>query len=208
MAESTSLTIQPNDHLSYMRVALETAKQAPHRGATNYRVGAVLVDAVANEILATGHTLELPGNTHAEQCCLAKLARRLGLPEGTEESELGSVLRGRQQSREEPRTDDGESAATTATTRDTAGKLVMYTTMEPCSFRLSGNLPCADRIARLGGAIGTVYVGVAEPNILVSHNTGRKTLEDAGIRFVHVQGLEKEILEVAMAGHHTDSAAQ
>ena len=178
-----SARIQADDHPAYMAYALQLAKQSPPR-PTNYRVGAVLVDAATNEVLATGYTLELPGNTHAEQCCFAKLADRLGV---SGEEELGKVL--------------GTTGAGT-----NGRKVVLYTTMEPCSFRLSGNLPCTDRIARVG-AVRTVYVGVREPDTFVENNTGRKTLEEAGVEFVHVSGLEKEIIEVATAGH-TDSAAQ
>ena len=36
-------------------------------------------------------------------------------------------------------------------------------------------------------------------------NTGIKSLEDAGISVVHVQGLEEEILQVATAGHENTS---
>jgi len=78
---------------------------------------------------------------------------------------------------------------------------VLYTTVEPCFMRLSGNLPCVQRILRLGKAIKTVYVGVKEPEKFVGENTGRKQLEDAGIEVVLVEGMEKEILEVATAGH-------
>jgi len=78
---------------------------------------------------------------------------------------------------------------------------VLYTTVEPCFKRLSGNLPCVERILRLGKAIKTVYVGVKEPEKFVGENTGRKMLEDAGIKVVLVQGMEKEILDVATAGH-------
>ena len=78
---------------------------------------------------------------------------------------------------------------------------VLYTTVEPCSKRLSGHLPCVERILRLGTAIKTVYVGVHEPEKFVGENTGRKMLEDAGIMVVPVQGMETEILEVATAGH-------
>lgn len=78
---------------------------------------------------------------------------------------------------------------------------VLYTTVEPCFKRLSGNLPCVERISRLGNAIKTVYVGVKEPEKFVGENTGRKQLEDAGIEVVLVEGMEKEILEVATAGH-------
>jgi len=78
---------------------------------------------------------------------------------------------------------------------------VLYTTVEPCFKRLSGNLPCVQRILRLGKAIKTVYVGVKEPEKFVGENTGRKQLEDAGINVVLVGGMEKDILEVATAGH-------
>jgi pyrimidine deaminase RibD-like protein len=80
---------------------------------------------------------------------------------------------------------------------------VLYTTVEPCFKRLSGNIPCVKRILRLGNAIKTVYVGVKEPEKFVGENTGRKQLEEAGIRVFLVEGMEKEILEVATAGHKT-----
>ncbi|KAK4149590.1 bifunctional protein RIB2 [Chaetomidium leptoderma] len=161
--------IPPDDHKAYMRLALEQAHKSPPK-PTNYRVGAVLVDSAANEILATGYTLELPGNTHAEQCCFLKLAEKHGV---LEES-LKSVL---------------------------PSELALYTTVEPCSKRLSGNIPCVERVLRLAGSIRTVYVGIMEPETFVAENTGKTSLQDAGISIIHVAGLEKEILEVATAGH-------
>lgn len=152
-----------------MQQALDLAKQSPPK-PTNFRVGALVVDYSSNEVLATGYTLELPGNTHAEQCCFMKLAEKHKVPE----ERLSEVL---------PPT------------------LALYTTMEPCSFRLSGNLPCVQRVLRLSKSIKKVYVGVQEPKKFVSDNTGQKILADAGIEVVHVGGLEKEILEVATLGH-------
>ncbi|KUJ21897.1 cytidine deaminase-like protein [Mollisia scopiformis] len=159
-------------HIEYMRQALELARKSPPK-PTNYRVGALLVDASADTILASGYTLECEGNTHAEQSCFIKLA---GEHEVAEE-DLASIL---------PK------------------QTVLYTTVEPCFKRLSGNLPCVQRILRLGKAIKTVYVGVKEPEKFVGENTGRKQLEDAGINVVLVEGMEKEILEVATAGHVRD----
>ena len=78
---------------------------------------------------------------------------------------------------------------------------VLYTTMEPCSKRLSGNKTCVDRILGLKGTIKTVYLGVSEPETFVGQNEGRQKLESAGIKVVQVKGFEKEILEVATAGH-------
>ncbi|KAK4982180.1 hypothetical protein LTR66_009429 [Elasticomyces elasticus] len=85
----------------------------------------------------------------------------------------------------------------------------LYTTMEPCNLRLSGNTPCVDRIlaarfqqsdGKVGG-IQKVYIGVKEPEKFVGENEGRKKLEDAGVEVVHLPGMEDEILTVATAGH-------
>ncbi len=161
--------ILPDDHKAYMQLALEQAQKSPPK-PTNYRVGAVLVDSAANQILATGYTLELPGNTHAEQCCFIKLAEKHGVSEENLKEALPSDL-------------------------------ALYTTVEPCSKRLSGNLPCVERVLRLAGCIRTVYVGIMEPETFVAENTGKRSLDNAGISLVHVEGFEKEILEVATAGH-------
>lgn len=152
-----------------MLQALDLAQKSPPK-PTNYRVGAILVDARTNAILATGYTLECEGNTHAEQSCFIKLAEQ----HKVSEEQLADIL---------PET------------------TVLYTTVEPCYKRLSGNLPCVERVLRLRKAIKTVYVGVKEPEKFVGANTGRKQLEDAGIEVVLVEGMEKEILTVATAGH-------
>ena len=163
----------PESHEDYMRLALSLAKQSPPQ-PTNFRVGAILVDEAEHTILSTGYTLELPGNTHAEQCCLQKLASE----QGRSEEDVAALL---------PK------------------GTVIYTTMEPCAKRLSGNLPCVDRILRTrngdDGGITVVYHGVSEPETFVGQNTGRARLTAAGVRCVHVSGMEKEILEVATAGH-------
>lgn len=164
----------PNDHMQYMRLALDQAQESPPK-PSNYRVGALLVDASTGEILSQGYTLECPGNTHAEQCALLKLAQAHGLPE----ERVGEVL--------PPNT-------------------VLYTTMEPCNLRLSGNLPCVGRILNTKGKSGEhvikkVYLGVKEPEKFVGENEGRKQLEEAGIECIHISGLEDRILEVATAGH-------
>lgn len=78
---------------------------------------------------------------------------------------------------------------------------MLYTTMEPCSERLSGNLPCVDRIIATEGKIKTVYVGAKEPDIFVKVNVGLQKLRDAGIEYILVTGLEEEILREAARGH-------
>ncbi|KAI1758272.1 cytidine deaminase-like protein [Xylaria castorea] len=166
--------IMAGDHEGYMRLALSLAAISPPK-PTNYRVGAVMVDTATNKVLATGYTLELPGNTHAEQCCIEKLAQKHAVTG----KHLAEVL---------------------------PDAVTLYTTVEPCSQRLSGNTPCVDRILAIGKRIKTVYVGVQEPDTFVSGNSSRRKLEKAGIEVRLVSGLEKNILEVATAGHETKSS--
>lgn len=176
MAGSEMPLTAASDHERYMRLALSIAEKSIPR-STNFRVGAVLVDEGTNEILSTGYTLELPGNTHAEQCCLDKYCAMKEVPV----DDIGNVL---------------------------PERTVLYTTMEPCDRRASGNVPCTERILRtksgIYGGIKTVYLGVKEPIIFVGENTGRMKLEDGGVICVHVGGLEEDILKVATAGHKRD----
>ncbi|KAF2203365.1 cytidine deaminase-like protein [Delitschia confertaspora ATCC 74209] len=169
--------ITSNNHLAYMQLALAQAKQSPPKDS-NFRVGAVLVDAESNTILTTGYTLELPGNTHAEQVCLIKYAKAHDVPE----ERVSEVL---------------------------PTNTVIYTTIEPCAKRLSGKLPCVERILRTRkvdgeGGIRKVYVGMKEPEKFIKEGelkSGRMKLEDAGIECVAVPGLESEIMDVATTGH-------
>lgn len=135
-------------------------------------------------ILSTGYTMELRGNTHAEQCCLANYAAVHSVPE----DRVGDVL----PSPADPRRKDGR-------------KLLLYVTMEPCGERLSGNTPCAQRIIQTrrgtSGGIDKVYFGVKEPATFVGESKGCQMLSDAGIEWKHVPGLEEDILAVATAGH-------
>lgn len=166
------------DHAKYMRLALDEARKSPPK-PSNFCVGALLVDEQQDVILSTGYTLELPGNTHAEQCCLAKYA---ALHKITEEK-VGKVL---------------------------PSSAVIYTTMEPCNLRLSGNLPCADRILQTKingkGGIRKVYSGVKEPEKFVGENSGRAKLESHGVQCIYISGFEEEVLMVATAGHHSNSS--
>ena len=169
--------IDPLDHRNYMRLALSLAEKSTPR-ASNFRVGAVLVDEDVNQILATGYTLELPGNTHAEQCSLEKYHQRTMA--SNEDIQKGS-----------------------------AQQAVLYTTMEPCNYRASGNVPCSERIlnakTNIKLDIKTVYVGVTEPDTFVKENKGETKLKEAGITIVHIPGLESQILEVATTGHKSSN---
>ncbi|KAJ5647015.1 hypothetical protein N7490_003387 [Penicillium lividum] len=171
-------------HRPYMRKCIVLASQSPPR-PTNFRVGAILLSRADNDptfsddrILSTGYTMELQGNTHAEQCCLSNFAA----VHNVSEDDVGSVLP----------IEEGR-------------KLIMYVTMEPCGKRLSGNAPCVERITRTrqGGREGIhkVYFGVKEPGTFVGESAGCRMLESAGVEWEYVEGFEREILRIAMAGH-------
>ena len=160
-------------HLFHMRLALqEAAKATPEK--TAFCVGALLVDPQTTPytLLSTGYSRELPGNTHAEQCCLER---------------LGSIERHTQD--DMPILDN---------------VCAMYTTMEPCSERNSGNKSCVDRLIE-SGKIRTVYVGVREPDTFVKKNIAIERLREAGIDYIHVPGVEQECLEAATRGHDSQS---
>ena len=164
---------RPENPEGHMLYALEIAKKTIAK-PTNFCVGATIVDETENHILATGYTNEFPDNTHAEQCALQKLEKKL--------------------------------LANPSQWLAPDAKLVLYTTMEPCNKRSSGNIPCTETILRynqhfLARSIGKIYYGTREPETFVGANKGQEKLEGGGILLQHTPGLEKEILEVATAGH-------
>ncbi|KAG0964173.1 hypothetical protein G6F31_006966 [Rhizopus arrhizus] len=143
-AYGTPYTHDPED-LKFMKRCIEEAnKSIPAPSA--YCVGAALVHQ--GQLLSTGYSRELPGNTHAEECALAK-------------------------------------------TNANVSQAVMYTTMEPCSKRLSGNRPCVDRIIEAN--IKRVVVGVREPPNLVNCE-GIELLEKHNIEVVIVPGVQEACL--------------
>ena len=157
------------DHKTTMRRSLDLAMKSPPK-PSNFRVGAIIVRIDTGETVAEGYTLECPGNTHAEECCLLKLAEQ----HGTTEEGLASAI---------------------------SAPHALYTTMEPCYKRLSGKLPCVERVLRQKSWIKEVFVGVQEPEKFVGENPGKEMLQAAGISVCPVPGLEHEILQVATAGH-------
>ena len=174
------------DHLSYLRQALDLARKSPPK-PTNFRVGALLVscpnnDASSAKVLSTGYTLELEGNTHAEQCALAKLALQHSIPE----SELGNLL-------------------------TSEANVTIYTTLEPCGVRLSGNTPCVQRIiatrnpSRGIGGIRKVIFGAKEPGTFVKDSESCQMMSEAGVEWEYVDSLNDEILAIAKAGHKQET---
>ncbi|PVU97901.1 hypothetical protein BB559_001856 [Furculomyces boomerangus] len=69
---------------------------------------------------------------------------------------------------------------------------VLYTTLEPCSYRLSGKKSCAQRIIECG--FQKVFFGVKEPDTF-SRCEGVSVLVSAGIDVVCMKMLEEACLE-------------
>ncbi|KAG0356332.1 hypothetical protein BG005_004732 [Podila minutissima] len=176
-------TLSENDpdassHVQFMKLAIDQANLSiPVQ--SGYCVGAVLVQLDPHRtnpedrfrILATGYSRELLGNTHAEECCLLKLAQ---LPQSGQH--------------DHPQGAEYEDMSTPHPSKE----LVMYSTMEPCSTRLSGNRPCSDRLIESG--VRTVYVGVREPDHFVQKVVGVENMVEQGMRVVHIPGYEAECL--------------
>ncbi len=171
-------TIQPGDHAGYMYLAVEQAKLSPP-APTKFCVGAVLVDADKNEILSTGYSEELPRG-------------RPGDPGSTHAEQCCFIKVG-------GRHELPDASIGAVLPSDT----VLYTTMEPCNERLSGNRTCVDRILGLRGAITRVYVGILEPGTFIAKNEGIHRLRDAGItvQIVDDPELKRAILDVTFRGH-------
>ncbi|CAH0480776.1 unnamed protein product [Peronospora belbahrii] len=105
--------------VKFMRLAIREAHRS-QPSANAYCVGCVVVRD--GQILSSGFSRELPGNTHAEQVALQKLNFE-------------------------------------------AQKATVYTTMEPCSKRVSGNVSCVQSCLRAG--VTRVVIGVMEPKTFV-----------------------------------------
>ncbi|KAG8734250.1 hypothetical protein FRC11_007505 [Ceratobasidium sp. 423] len=171
---------QREERLRYMRLALEEAAKC-EPVPTAFCVGCVITvpalesdGTMAQKVLSTGYSRELPGNTHAEANALAKVDALAGT--------------------EELRQAFGDGAEPSALLR----LADVYTTLEPCSVRLSGLAPCADALVAAG--IRNCIIGVKEPTDFVQCE-GTKRLQDAGINVIWLDDLEAECLTMARRSH-------
>ncbi|KAF9955455.1 hypothetical protein BGZ72_003720 [Mortierella alpina] len=212
-------------HIHFMKLAIEQANLSIPV-PSGYCVGAVLVQETHPDpdsdlpqvdrfrVVATGYSRELPGNTHAEECCLIKLAAAAEV-EAEKELDAGLVADGDD---DEEDADDKEKMAGTRRLsvhnhphhphqehphahamisalrrRRSSVKLrqewIMYSTMEPCSTRLSGHRACADLLIESG--VRRVYVGVREPDHFVKTVVGVEKMVEKGIEVVHIPGFEE-----------------
>ncbi|KDO17131.1 hypothetical protein SPRG_17266 [Saprolegnia parasitica CBS 223.65] len=93
-------------------------------------------------------------------------------------------------SRELPGNTHAEQCALLKLQMQASGSTV-YTTMEPCSVRLSGNKPCVESCIEAG--VARVVVGAMEPSTFVTCK-GVQLLRDHGIQVDLLVGLEADCL--------------
>ncbi|KAG8989342.1 hypothetical protein FRB90_002293 [Tulasnella sp. 427] len=164
MADKLILANRPADdpiHVQYMKLALDEARKCEPT-PTAFCVGCLIVipgvefdipPGILNEykdVLSTGYSRELSGNTHAEANALTKALANSETKIGGDRIPVEGLL----------------------TLSD------VYTTLEPCSVRLSGLAPCADALVK--AKIKRCFVGVSEPKDFVECEGQRKLME-AGI---------------------------
>ena len=176
-SQTTYPTYAVGDHEAFFELALEQARRSPPAG-NKFCVGAVLVDADKGEVLSTGFSLEYPRDYKGDP--------------GTTHAEQCCFIK----------IADKYNLAEDRIGEVLPPNTALYTTMEPCNERLSGNMTCATRILRLKNAIKTVYVGIKEPGTFIAHNDGQERLEANGVKVVFpVEHWREKIAEVSMAGH-------
>jgi len=138
--------------------------------ARAFNVGAVLTDA-QGRMLATGFSRELEGNTHAEECCLLKLER------GECPPRLRATGPGPR-----PRVIDLSHCSLAADGRLAEARGgTMFSSMEPCSVRLSGNRACTDRC--IEAKLARVVLAIKEPGTFVKCE-GVDKLRASGVEVV------------------------
>jgi pyrimidine deaminase RibD-like protein len=159
-------------------------------------VGAVLVSA-SGRVLATGYSRELPGNTHAEECALIKAGfdadRAAAAPARSSSAAGGGIAEQRAATSDDAAAMEGRDGA------NAVRGATMYTTMEPCSFRLSGKTPCADRL--LAAGVARVVVAIHEPPHFVEACTGVHKLRDASLQVDVLDDAELQALARAPNAH-------
>lgn len=138
MGSAVYPTFEVGDHVAFMEFALIHAKKS-RPAANKFCVGAVLVDATKGRVISTGYSLEYPQDYKGD-------------PGTTHAEQCCFIKIADEHNLPEERIHE-------VLPTDTS----LYTTMEPCNERLSGNMTCVTRILRLKSAIKTVYVGIREP---------------------------------------------
>jgi pyrimidine deaminase RibD-like protein len=177
MNSETYPTFSIRGHETFMEFALVQAQKSPP-AANKFCVGAVLVDANNGKVLSTGYSLEYPRDYKGD-------------PGTTHAEQCCFIKIADKHNLPEERIHEVLPINT-----------ALYTTMEPCNERLSGNMSCATRILRLKDAIKTVYVGIKEPGTFIAQNDGQNRLEANGVKVEFpVEHWRDKITKVSMNGH-------
>lgn len=170
-------TFALGDHEAFMEFALVQAQKSPPAN-NKFCVGAVLVDADTGKVLSAGYSLEYPRDYKGDP--------------GTTHAEQCCFIK------LSDRHDLPEERLPEILPPNTA----LYTTMEPCNSRLSGNTPCAARLERLKEVVKTVYIGIKEPGTFIQNNDSQERLEACGIKVVYpVPDWKDRITKISLAGH-------
>lgn len=165
-----------------MELALAEAQKSPP-ASNKFCVGAVLVDEDAGQVLSTGYSLEYPRDYKGDK--------------GTTHAEQCCFIK----------IADKHALPEPLIHQVLPPNTVLYTTMEPCSARLSGNMTCTARILRLGGAIKTVYVGIREPGTFIASNDGQRKLEEGGVNVVYpVEHWRDRIVDKGSVTNYSDES--
>ena len=172
--------MESSDEL-FMELANELVKNCSV-SETAFSVGAVLT--LNNKLISTGYSRELPGNTHAEECCIIKLLKT---------NEYERVIIGGEDDNTNTNINTTNTNTTTNTTitnnTNTSNNLTMYTTMEPCGKRLSLKECCADLLIK--NKIKRVVIGELEPLKFIKETCGLNKLINSGIKVEFYKDITK-----------------
>lgn len=163
---------ETHTYLQLLQETLTLARQAP-LSPTNFRVGALIYSPVSKNVYATGFTGEQPGNTHAEENCLAKLAEKHAVNNAA--SALGK-----------------DHDFTLVTSLEPCGKRLSG--KKSCVERIL-------ETRKNDGGIQKVVFGAKEPGTFVQDSQACKMMTDAGLQWEFVSDMEADILGVAREGH-------
>ncbi|KAG9002039.1 hypothetical protein FRB94_004131 [Tulasnella sp. JGI-2019a] len=170
-----SASIDNAVHLQFLRLALDEAKKCEPT-PTAFCVGCVIVIPSSADTSATQSMGRVLATGYSRE-----------LP-GNTHAEANALAKAY----------TGDKESNSSSIESLLSSADVYTTMEPCSVRLSGLAPCADALIK--AKISRCIIGVGEPADFVNCE-GAQKLIDAGISVVWMKGLEEECLSVARRGH-------
>jgi diaminohydroxyphosphoribosylaminopyrimidine deaminase / 5-amino-6-(5-phosphoribosylamino)uracil reductase len=181
----------------WMELAIELSRLCPPSESA-YSVGAVIVDGDGDgdgRELARGYSREDDPHVHAEESALGKLGT---LPDGDPRRADGGLRRadsGLRRADGDLRRADGDLRRADSGLRRADGDLrlqgaTLYSTLEPCSQRLSRPRTCTDLI--LAAGIGRVVIAWREPSLFVADCRGSELLTEAGVTVVELADLARQ----------------